>query len=63
MAAENDARNDRGPLAGGCLICVAILAGTIVGLWQGQSSIGILAGLGIGLVLAILLWAWDRKKS
>ena len=59
MAAEND----RGPLAGGCLMCIALLAGAIFGVWQGQPSIGVLGGFGVGLVLLILIWLWDRKKN
>ena len=44
-------------------MCIALLAGAIVGVWKGQTSIGVLGGFGIGLVLLVLIWLWDRKKS
>ena len=58
MAAEND----KGPLAGGCLMCIALLAGALAGIYLGQPSIGVLAGFGTGLALLILIWLWDRTR-
>ncbi len=52
--------NSRG---GGALLALTILAGTAIGLALGQSTIGILAGTGIGTVLATLLWLRDRKRD
>lgn len=46
-------------IAGGCLIPLAILGGVIWGAGAHQLSLGFLAGLGIGLALAILVWLFD----
>jgi hypothetical protein len=52
--------NQRPGTAGGFLLAVLMLAGTIVGLVVGQPSIGFLAGLALGSVAAVLLWLRDR---
>jgi uncharacterized membrane protein (UPF0136 family) len=52
-----------GPQAGGFLIAVAIMAGTIIGGLMGQPSIGLLAGTAIGVVVAIALWLVDRRRA
>ena len=54
--------NRPGPQAGGFIIAVAILAGTIIGGLNGQPSIGLLAGLGLGVVAALAVWLRDRAK-
>jgi uncharacterized membrane protein (UPF0136 family) len=51
-----------GPQAGGFIIAVGILAGTIIGGLKGQPSIGLLAGLGIGVVAALAVWLRDRRR-
>lgn len=48
--------------AGGCLLTLAILAGTLLGIVYHQQSIGFLAGLGVGLLLLILVWLIDRRR-
>ena len=57
MAAKSNA-----PLAGGFLLCVAVLAGALTGVFLGQPSIGILIGAGIGLTIATLIWLLDRRR-
>lgn len=52
-----------GPQAGGFLIAVAVMAGTIVGGLLGQPSIGLLAGLALGSAAAVALWLVDRRKA
>lgn len=42
--------------AGGFLIAVGVLAGTVIGIATRQPSIGFLAGLATGAALALLLW-------
>ena len=54
--------NRSGPQAGGFIIAVAILAGTIVGGLKGQPSIGLLAGLGLGVAIAVAVWLRDRAR-
>jgi hypothetical protein len=51
-----------GPQAGGFIIAVAIVAGTILGGLAGQPSIGLLVGLGLGAVAALAVWLVDRKR-
>ena len=53
----------RNALAGGCLIPLAIAGGLIWGVAHRQSSLGALAGLGIGLGLALLVWLVDRIRD
>jgi len=52
-----------GPQAGGFIIAVAIVAGTIVGGLNGQPSIGLLAGLGLGVAAAVAVWLVDRRRG
>ncbi len=53
---------NRSPQASGFIIAVAILAGTIIGGLEGQPSIGLLAGLGLGVAAALAVWLVDRRK-
>jgi hypothetical protein len=52
-----------GPQAGGFIIAVAIMAGTIIGGLMNQPSVGLLAGLAIGVAAALALWLADRRKA
>jgi len=52
----------RTPMAGGFLLALSLLAGTILGAGQGQASIGFVAGLGVGLALLVLVWLIDRLR-
>ena len=54
--------NARFPRAGGCLLALSILAGGIAGVAWRQPSIGLLAGLGAGLLLLVLVWLLDRRR-
>ena len=56
------ADQSKSSLAGGFLLCVALLAGALIGVFTGQPSIGFLIGAGIGLALLLLTWLWDRRK-
>ena len=57
MAAKSNA-----PLAGGFLLCIAVLAGALTGVFLGQPSIGFLVGIGVGLTVAVAIWLLDRRK-
>ena len=50
------------PLAGGFLLCICLLGGTLIGAFLGQSSIGFLVGAGTGLLLLALVWVRDRRR-
>lgn len=46
--------------AGGAIIAISIIAGAVAGIVAGEPSVGFLAGAGLGLTVAILLWLRDR---
>ncbi len=50
-------------MAGGFFIAMLTIAGTVIGGLQGQPTIGLLAGLAIGIVIALALWLFDRAKG
>jgi len=47
--------------AGGALLALSLIAGTVIGLLKGQPSIGMVIGLGVGIALLALVWLWDRR--
>ena len=51
------------PKAGGFFLVVPILAGFLWGLTNGRAMQGALVGLGVGLVLAAIVWAVDRRRG
>lgn len=51
----------RTPIAGGFLLALSLIVGVVVGISQGQASIGFLAGLGVGLALLLMVWLVDRR--
>jgi hypothetical protein len=55
-------RDSRNPSGAGAIIALLILAGTIIGGFMGQPSIGLLTGTGTGVLIAVLLWLRDRRK-
>ena len=52
----------KNPTGAGAIIALLILGGTIVGGLMGQPSIGLLAGTGLGIMIALLLWLRERGK-
>ena len=48
--------------AGGFIIAASIIAGTVAGIIVNQSSIGVLAGVGAGVLLALLFWLFERTR-
>jgi hypothetical protein len=49
------------PRAAGAIIAFAVIAGAIIGTIQGQPTIGVLAGFGLSVLFALLLWLRDRR--
>lgn len=47
---------------GGCLIAAGAVFGPVIGLLFGQTSIGLVAGLAIGIIAAIVLTIWDQRR-
>jgi len=54
------AQRTRNPIAGGIFIALLPLAGAWFGGRQGQPVIGLLAGLGAGIVAALIVMLSDR---
>jgi uncharacterized membrane protein len=48
--------------AGGSILAISIIAGTVAGIIVGQPSIGFLVGAGAGALLAALFWLHDRRR-
>jgi uncharacterized membrane protein len=48
------------PLAGGFVIAFGAIAGAVYGLIHRQPTIGLLAGIGIGVAISVLLWLISR---
>lgn len=53
----------RNTQAGGALIAVGTIVGTIGGGLMGQPSVGLLAGFAGGVVVAVLIWLADRRRT
>ena len=48
--------------AGGSILAVSIIAGTIAGVIVRQPTIGFLVGIGAGLLLVVLFWLQERRR-
>ena len=51
------------PRAGGCFLTLCIIAGAFGGLAINNPMKGVLIGTGVGIVLALLIWLADRRRS
>ena len=52
----------RSPRAGGVFIGLGLAIGAGVGIATGQPSLGMLIGMGIGGLIALLMWLRDRRR-
>ena len=48
--------------AGGSILAISIIAGTVAGIIVGEPSIGFLIGTAAGGLLAFLFWLNDRRR-
>lgn len=48
--------------AAGSVLAISIIAGAVAGSIVGQPSIGFLAGLAAGILLAVLFWLNERRR-
>ena len=48
--------------AGGSILAISIIAGTVAGLMVNQMSIGFLVGAGAGVLLLGWFWLQERKR-
>ena len=55
--------SDRPPSAGGILLVIAIFVGTGIGIAVGQSSLGFVIGLVVGIAAALISWRRDRTRD
>ena len=53
----------RSPQAGGFFLILPIVVGFVWGLANGRAMEGAVTGLAIGVVLALILWAVDRRRG
>jgi len=50
------------PIAGGALLALSLVVGTVIGVRNDQPSLGFLAGLGAGLALMLVIALIDRNR-
>jgi hypothetical protein len=48
--------------AGGSILAISIIAGTVAGVIVRQPSIGFLVGTGAGILLTVLFWLNERRR-
>ena len=48
--------------AGGSILALSILAGSVLGVFARESSIGFLAGAALGLAILGAIWWVDRRR-
>ena len=53
----------RSSRAAGALLALTIMGGAVAGVMLGQPSAGVLAGTGVGVAAAVLLWLRDRRSG
>lgn len=53
--------SSRPPAAGGVLIALGAIIGTAIGLPFGETTLGFLAGLALGIAAALVIWRRDRR--
>jgi uncharacterized membrane protein (UPF0136 family) len=51
------------PLAGGALLALSLIVGSVVGVLRGQPSVGFIGGLGVGLALLVAIALIDRART
>lgn len=60
MSNPSPPTRDSGPSGGGAIIVGALFAGTIIGFFLGQATIGFLIGTTIGIAIAVLRFTKER---
>ncbi|MEP2990162.1 MAG: hypothetical protein ABJN65_14370 [Parasphingorhabdus sp.] len=60
QASDASGESSQNRNAGGVFIAVGTVAGAVIGALLGQPSIGFLAGLALGSILALAIWLKER---
>ena len=55
--------NTPNPMAGGFFLILPIVVGFLWGVASGRAMQGAIVGLGIGLLLALVVWLIDRMRQ
>jgi hypothetical protein len=55
--------NSRPRLAGGIFVALGLLIGAIGGIALNQPSAGMIAGFGVGALIALAIWFFDSKRG
>ncbi len=50
------------PIAGGALLALSLVVGSVIGVRNDQPSLGFIAGLGVGLALMLIIALIDRSR-
>lgn len=50
------------PRATGSILALSIVGGVVIGAILGQSSVGFLIGMGIGVAISVAFWLFDRRR-
>ena len=58
----SETKPEKTRMAGGFFVALGLLGGAIAGVAKGQPSIGMVAGLGLGMAAALFVWFLDRRK-
>lgn len=59
----SETQNNQPRLAGGIFVALGLLVGAILGVAFDQPSAGLVIGMAIGILIAVAVWLFDRKRS
>lgn len=63
MDRKPSAQPRKAPIAGGALLALSLIVGTVIGVLKGQPSVGFISGMGVGLALLIAVALVDRARG
>lgn len=55
-------KSSASPAAGGVLIAIGAIGGSVAGLFLGEPSKGFLLGIGAGIGMAVAIWLLDLRQ-
>lgn len=59
----NNSQPKKSARSGGIFIAIGMIGGAFTGIYFGQPSAGMIVGLGIGSMIALAIWLYDRKNG